>query len=129
MDEFVKLANKYIPKGISFAAISSNDIVNFPQDSPEKMKEFAAYYKFPFPYLFDESQEVARAYDAACTPDFDVFDGSMSCVYRGRFDGSRPGNSVPVDGVDMRRALDVILSGDVPESTQMPSVGCNIKWK
>ncbi len=127
--ELVNLANDYLPKGIGFVAINSNDVENYPEDSPEKMKEFAALHRFPFPYLFDESQEVAKAYDAACTPDFDLFDAEDNCVYRGRLDGSRPGNEVPVNGVDMRQALDKLLAGIPISSEQQPSMGCNIKWK
>ncbi len=128
-DELVRLANDYIPKGVSFVAISSNDVKNYPQDGPDKMKEFAAVNKFPFPYLYDETQDVARAYSAACTPDFSIFDGELNCVYRGQLDDSRPSNGKPVTGKDIREALDAILSGSAVTEDQKPSIGCNIKWK
>jgi peroxiredoxin len=127
--ELVNIGKEYIPKGIGVVAISSNDVANYPVDSPEKMKEMAISLKFPFPYLYDESQEVAKAYDAACTPDFDLFDSEGKCVYRGQLDGSRPGNDIPVSGKDLRAALELVLKGmKVPEN-QFPSIGCNIKWK
>jgi peroxiredoxin len=129
IDPLVELAKEYILKGISFVAISSNDVENYPQDSPEKMKVFASERDFPFPYLYDETQEVAKAYDAACTPDFNVFDGEMKCVYRGQFDSSRPGSSVPVTGEDLRETLDLLLAGQAVPKNQRASVGCNIKWK
>jgi peroxiredoxin len=130
IDELVKLATDYQKKGIGFVAISSNDVENYPQDSPEKMKEFAAENDFPFPYLYDESQEIAKAYDAACTPDFNVFDKDLKCVYRGELDGSRPGNEVPVTGKSMRAALDNLVEGkEIDPENQRPSMGCNIKWK
>lgn len=125
----VSLANDYLPKGISFIAISSNDAGNYPEDSPEKMKAYAERLGYPFPYLYDESQEVARAYDAACTPDFYIFDRTMKCVYRGQLDDSRPGNNKAVTGADIRAALDAILSGKPVDPNQKPSIGCNIKWK
>ncbi len=127
--ELVRLANDYIPKGISFIAISSNDIINYPEDAPEKMKELALQMKFPFPYLFDESQEVARAYHAACTPEFSIFDRQMKCVYRGQLDDSRPNSGIPVTGKDIRSALDAILKGEKVNEKQKQSMGCNIKWK
>lgn len=127
--ELVNIGNDYIPKGIGVVAISSNDVENYPEDSPEKMKELANSMKFPFPYLYDESQETARDYDAACTPDFDLFDAAGKCVYRGQLDGSRPGNTVPVTGKDLRAALDLVLKGEKVPENQFPSVGCNIKWK
>ncbi len=128
-DELVKLANDYLSKGIGFVAISSNDVVNYPQDSPGLMKELAEKMNFPFAYLYDKSQEVAKAYDAACTPDFDLFDAQDICVYRGRLDESRPESNLPVTGADMRRAIEAVLDGsDIPEP-QFPSMGCNIKWK
>jgi len=128
-DELVKLANDYIPKGIAFIAISSNDIVNYPEDAPEKMKKVAGDFGYPFPYLYDETQDVARAYQAACTPDFSIFDGEMKCVYRGQLDDSRPGNGIPVTGKNIREALDALLEGKGISKEQKPSVGCNIKWK
>jgi len=128
-DELVRLANDYSAKGISFIAISSNDVVNYPQDSPEQMREHAKTVGYPFPYLYDESQEVAKAYTAACTPDISVFDSSLRCVYRGQMDGSRPGNDIPVTGADLRHALDALLAGKDVSKEQTPSIGCNIKWK
>lgn len=124
-----KLADDYIHQGVSLIAISSNDVENYPEDSPEKMKDFAQQHKFPFPYLYDETQEVARAYSAECTPDFSIFDASMQCVYRGQLDDSRPGKAIPVTGKDIRIALDSILMGEEVSKRQIPSVGCNIKWK
>ncbi len=125
----VELANDYQPKGVAFAAISSNDVENYPDDSPELMKVTAEEEGYPFPYLYDESQEVARAYDAACTPDLYVFDGERRLVYRGQLDRSRPGSDIPVTGKDLRAALDAVLSGQPVNAEQWPSVGCNIKWK
>jgi len=127
--ELVKLANDYIPEGISFIAISSNDVVNFPEDSPEKMKQEAKSLGYSFPYLFDESQKVARAYDAACTPDFFIYDKDLKLVYRGQLDDSRPSNGIPVTGKDIRNALDLLLAGKSIPAEQKPSIGCNIKWK
>jgi len=127
--ELVRLARDYQPHGISFIAISSNDIVAYPDDAPAKMKEVALQMGYPFPYLFDETQEVARAYQAACTPDFYVFEGTMRCVYRGQLDEARPKNNVPVTGRDVRAALDSILQGKPVSAEQKPSMGCNIKWK
>ncbi|MEO6912169.1 MAG: thioredoxin family protein [Edaphobacter sp.] len=119
---------------IGIAAISSNDIVASPQDAPEEMKAQAQRLDFRFPYLFDETQEVARAYDAACTPDFFLFDAEMKLVYRGQLDDSRPrrgdhGNDIPVTGKDLRRALDDVIAGRCPDTNQRTSLGCNIKWK
>ena len=129
LDEITRLAKDYQAKGFSFIAISSNDVINYPQDSPEKMKELARQYGFTFPYLYDESQDVAKAYDAACTPDFSLFDGSLQCVYRGQLDDSRPKSGIPVTGKDIRSALDAILEGGSLSTLQRPSLGCNIKWK
>lgn len=128
-DGLVEVADEYIPKGVSFVAINSNDVQNYPDDSPERMKEVAEEKGYQFPYLFDETQEVARAYDAACTPDFFVYDRDLRCVYRGQFDDSRPGNGKPVTGKDMRMALDSIVAGEAIKWEQVPSIGCNIKWK
>ncbi|NIT12965.1 MAG: redoxin domain-containing protein [Candidatus Dadabacteria bacterium] len=125
----VELANDYIPKGVSFIAINSNDVANYPDDSPENMKKVAERLGYPFPYLFDESQEIAKAYDAACTPDFYIFDADLKLVYRGQMDDSRPGNGKPVTGADIRKALDQILEGSAISEDQIPSIGCNIKWK
>jgi len=129
IDGIVSMANDYIPRGVSFIAINSNDVENYPEDSPEKMKEFAKEKAFPFPYLFDESQEVAKAYHAACTPDFSIFDRNLACAYRGQMDPARPGNDKPVTGEDIRAALDAILDGKPVPEQQVPSVGCSIKWK
>lgn len=127
--EIVRLAKEYQAKGVSFVGISSNDVENYPQDGPDKMKELAAEVGYTFPYLYDSTQEVARAYDAACTPDFYVFDGDMTLVYRGRLDGSRPKNDLPLTGADLRAALDAVLAGESVNEKQYPSGGCNIKWK
>lgn len=129
IEGIVRLAEDYIPEGIAFIAISSNDVENYPDDSPEKMNAFASKHRFPFPYLYDETQDVAKAYSAACTPDFNIFDGDLKCVYRGQMDNSRPGNNKPVSGKDMREALDALLAGKEVSRDQIPSVGCNIKWK
>ncbi|WP_067150635.1 thioredoxin family protein [Pseudotamlana agarivorans] len=125
----VDIANAYAEKGIAFIAISSNDAANYPQDGPEKMCIHAEKEDYPFPYLYDESQAVAKAYDAACTPDLYVFDKNLSLVYRGQLDDSRPGNGKPVTGADLKLALDCLLSGKENEAIQKPSIGCNIKWK
>jgi len=127
--ELVKLANEYIGKGIGFAAINSNDADNYPEDSPDKMKEAALQLKYPFPYLYDETQEVAKAYNAACTPDFFIYDSNGHLVYRGQLDDSRPGNGIPVTGKDIRHTLDCILNNKPIPVEQRPSIGCNIKWK
>ncbi|MFN8283777.1 MAG: thioredoxin family protein [Chitinophagales bacterium] len=127
--QLVSLANDYTNKGISFIAISSNDIINYPQDGPELMKENAKTENYPFPYLYDETQEVAKAYHAACTPDFSIFDKDLFCVYRGQLDDSRPKNDSVSDGKDIRAALDAILAGNQVNEKQFPSMGCNIKWK
>ncbi|MTI20744.1 thioredoxin family protein [Fulvivirga sp. RKSG066] len=127
--EIVKLAEDYIPEGVKFAAISSNDVENYPEDSPELMKEEAKKWGYAFPYLYDETQAVARAYDAACTPDFYVFDKDLKLVYRGQLDESRPGNEKELNGKDLRNALDDLLKGNPITEDQIPSQGCNIKWK
>jgi peroxiredoxin len=127
--QLVSLANDYMAKGIAFIAISSNDVVNYPQDGPELMKVNAKEEKYPFPYLYDEKQEVAKAYHAACTPDFSIFDKDLLCVYRGQLDDSRPKNDSISDGKDIRAALDNILAGIPVSEKQIPSLGCNIKWK
>lgn len=126
---WVALANEYIPLGVSFVAISCNDVERYPQDGPDKMRELAIEMQYPFPYLYDESQEVAKAYDAACTPDFYVFDENNLLVYRGQMDFSRPGNDKPNDGQDLRGALDAVLKGTPVNPMQRPSAGCGIKWK
>lgn len=127
--QLVQLANDYLPKKISFIAINSNDAEQYPEDSPEKMKIVAKQLQYPFPYLYDETQEVAKAYQAACTPDFYIFDHELKCVYRGQFDDSRPGNQIPVTGESIRTALNQILNGKPVTVEQKPSIGCNIKWK
>ncbi|OJW51059.1 MAG: thioredoxin family protein [Alphaproteobacteria bacterium 41-28] len=127
--ELINVANQYTSKGISFLAINSNDMEQYPEDSPQNMIKFAEELKLPFPYFYDGPQDVARAYDAACTPDFFVFDETLSCVYRGQFDDSRPSNKIPVTGKDLKAALDSILSGKPVSKDQKPSIGCNIKWK
>jgi len=127
--ELVKLANDYIPKGISFVAINSNDVEAYPDDSPERMREVAKQRGYPFPYLYDESQDIGRAYGAACTPDFYIFDKDLKCVYRGQMDDSRPSNDIPVTGKDIRAALDAVLAGKPVNEEQKPGIGCNIKWK
>ena len=128
-DELVRLAKAYQARGIAFIAISSNDVTTHPDDAPSKMKERALQKGYPFPYLYDESQEVARAYQAACTPDFYVFDAELRCVYRGQLDDARPGDATPVTGQDLRSALDAVLAGQSVDANQKPSSGCNIKWK
>lgn len=125
----VQLAKDYEQKGVGFIAISSNDIENYPQDAPPLMKTNAAQEGFPFPYLFDATQEVARNYDAACTPDFFLFDSDLKLVYRGQLDDSRPENGLPVTGSDLRSAIDHMLAGQPVNKSQKPSIGCNIKWK
>ena len=127
--ELVKLANDYKNSGIGFVAISSNDVENYPQDSPELMKKHAEQAGYSFPYLYDETQEVAKAYDATCTPDFFLFDSELKLVYRGQLDNSRPSLEKPVTGKDIRNALDAILAGKEVDQKQIPSMGCNIKWK
>jgi len=128
-DGLVELADDYMPKGVNFIAINSNDAVNYPEDSMERMKEVAEQVGYPFPYLFDESQEVAKAYDATCTPDFFIYDKNLCLVYRGEMDDSRPGNGKPVTGDDIRFALDELIKGNTISPDQVPSIGCNIKWK
>lgn len=128
-EEIIKLANDYIPLGIRVIAISSNSAEDYPEDGPEEMLAEAKKWAYPFPYLYDETQEVARAYDAACTPDFYIFDDDMELVYRGQLDDSRPGNDIPTTGKDIRAALDDLLRDNPISQNQIPSVGCNIKWK
>ncbi len=124
----VELAKTYQEKGIRFIAISSNDIQNYPQDAPHLMKQKAIEEGYSFPYLYDITQEVAKAYDAACTPDFYLFDKSLKLVYRGQLDDSRPGNGQPLDGSDLRKAMEALLNGAEINQVQKPSIGCNIKW-
>jgi peroxiredoxin len=125
----VDLIKRYQAKGIAIVGINSNDVANFPDDQPEKMAEVAKKAGFTFPYLFDQSQEVAKTYHAACTPDFFLFDKERKLVYRGQMDDSRPGSEVPVTGVDLIRAMDSVLAGRDISIDQKPSMGCNIKWK
>lgn len=127
--QLVKLANDYLPKGISFIAISSNDVTRYPADAPDKMKIQALDLKYPFPYLYDETQEIAKAYFAACTPDFSIFDADLRCVYRGQLDDSRPNSGIPVTGKDIRNALDNLIHKLPISEQQYPSLGCSIKWK
>lgn len=128
-EEIVRVAHDYRVVGFSFIAISSNDIEKYPQDGPHEMHLTAQKQKYPFPYLFDETQEVAKAYKAACTPDFYVFDDALKLVYRGQLDNSRPGNGIPVNGRDLREALDNVMNNHPQREDQKPSMGCNIKWK
>ena len=127
--ELVRLARDYQSRGVEVVAISSNDPVAYPDDAPERMRREAADHGYSFPYLFDATQEVAKAYRAACTPDFFVFDGDRRLVYRGQLDDSRPSNDRPVTGKDLRAALDATLAGRPVPAEQRPSIGCNIKWR
>jgi peroxiredoxin len=128
-ESFVELVKEYQAKGVAVVGISANDVEAYPDDRPELMTREAETYGYTFPYLYDESQEVARAYRAACTPDFFLFDGNRRLVYRGQMDSSRPGNGKPITGEDLRAALDAVLAGDEVVVRQKPSMGCNIKWK
>ena len=127
-DELARLANYYQQKEVAIVGISSNDVANYPQDSPEQMVHEAENRGYSFPYLYDESQEVAKAYKAACTPDFFLFDEQQRLVYRGQLDDSRPKSEIPVTGKDLRAALDAVLDGRPVAEEQKPSLGCNIKW-
>jgi thiol-disulfide isomerase/thioredoxin len=124
-----QLARDYLPRGVALVGISSNDVANYPADSPAKMAEEAKAAGYLFPYLYDENQAVAKAYRAACTPDLYLFDGGQRLVYRGQFDDSRPGNGLPVTGKDLRAALEAVLAAKPVSLQQKPSLGCNIKWK
>jgi peroxiredoxin len=126
--ELSEFGNEYQDKGLGVIGISSNDVASHPDDSPEKMAEEAAEAGYRFAYVYDESQEVAKAYKAACTPDFFLFDSDMTLAYRGQFDGSRPGNDIPVTGADLRAACDQVLASEPVPVEQKPSIGCNIKW-
>ena len=128
-EELTRLGRDYAGKGAGIAAISSNDAQTHPDDAPEKLKELAKQLGWGFPFCYDESQETAKAYSAACTPDFFLFDQSRSLVYRGQMDDSRPGNNKPVTGRDLRAAMDAVLAGKPVNPDQRPSIGCNIKWK
>ncbi len=129
LNAIVAVANEYGAKGIQFVAISSNDADTFPADGPDKMRELALNQGFSFPYLFDESQAVAKAFEAACTPEFYIFDNAAACCYRGQFDDSKPDNGIPPTGSAIRAALDAVLAGEPIDVEQKPSIGCNIKWK
>jgi peroxiredoxin len=128
-DGLAKLARDYRPRGVAVVGINSNDVANYPADSPARMKEEATAAGYIFPYLYDETQAVAKAYRAACTPDIYLFDKDQRLAYRGQFDDSRPGNGIPVTGRDIRAALDAVLAGKPVPPNQKPSIGCNIKWK
>ena len=127
-EDLAEFAREYSARGIEMVAINSNDFVNYEGDTPEKMQDEINEFGYTFPYLVDESQEIAKAYRAACTPDFYLFDAEQKLVYRGQLDSSRPGNDIPVTGEDLRRAIDAVLAGEAIPAEQTPSLGCNIKW-
>jgi len=129
LEGLLAFAREFGPRGIAIVAISSNDVGDYPEDAPEEMRHLATLKGFPFPYLYDESQEAAKAYQAVCTPDFFLFDRDRRLVYRGQFDASRPGNRIPVTGTDLRAAAEALLAGRAIPAEQAPSVGCSIKWK
>jgi peroxiredoxin len=129
IEELVRVASEFKSRGVNTVAISSNDIINFPFDSPENMKVFAEKHNFDFPYLYDETQKIAKDYLAVCTPDIYLFDSKEKCFYRGRLDESRPGNGKINDGKDLRKALNALVNGEESPKNQFPSQGCNIKWK
>ena len=129
LDALAAFGREYQERGLAMVGINANDVVNYPDDSPEKMQEEVARRGYTFPYLFDATQEVAKAYQAACTPDFFLFDGAGRLAYRGQFDPSRPSSDLAVTGVDLRAACDAVLAGRPAPPEQIPSVGCNIKWK
>jgi peroxiredoxin len=124
-----QFADETMDRGLAIVGINSNDVANYPADSPEQMVREAEERGYRFPYLYDESQDVAKAYHAACTPDFFLFDGNRRLVYRGQFDDSRPDSGRPITGADLRAAVDAVLAGRQPKDEQLPSIGCNIKWK
>lgn len=128
-EHLVSFIKEYQKKGIGVIGINSNDANSYPEDSLQKMKEYAEMYNYTFPYLYDETQEVAKAYHAACTPDFFLYDKNRSLAYRGQYDASRPGNGIEITGKDLKNAIDSLLRGKKPEGNQIPSIGCNIKWK
>lgn len=128
-DQLAQLGNDYQPQGLGFVAISANNAASHPEDAPEKLKEMAEQVGFTFPLLYDETQAIAKAYKAACTPDFFLFNHDNALVYRGQLDDSRPGNDQPVTGKDLRAAMDLVLGGEAVPVEQKPSIGCNIKWK
>jgi peroxiredoxin len=127
-EELARLGNDYLSRNVSIIAINSNDASTYPGDSPEKMKEETATWGYPFPYVIDSDQSVAKSYHAACTPDFFLFDADKKLVYRGQLDASRPANDIPVTGEDLRAALDAVLTGESVSAEQLPSIGCSIKW-
>lgn len=127
--QIIRIAHDYQSRGVGFIAISSNDAIKYPADGPEQMKQTALELAYPFPYLYDESQEAAKAYDAACTPDFYLFDQDLKLIYRGRLDEAKPKNDIPLTGKDLRSAIDAVLDGNPVTEKQYPSAGCNIKWK
>jgi thiol-disulfide isomerase/thioredoxin len=127
-EELARVGTEYDARGVAIYAINSNDVNTYPADHPLRMKEKAVAWGYTFPYLFDESQEAAKAYRAACTPDFFVFDAEQKLAYRGQLDDSRPSNSLPIDGHDLRAALDAVLASATPAAEQKPSIGCSIKW-
>jgi peroxiredoxin len=129
LNELVKLIQEYQKKGVAVVAINSNDVAAYPEDSPELMAELSSKAHFTFPYLYDQTQDVAKAYDAACTPDFFLFDKERKLVYRGQMDDSRPDSDIPVTGIDLIKAMDAVLAGRDLSANQKPSMGCNIKWK
>lgn len=129
MKELAAIANHFKRQGFAVVAISSNDVINYPQDAPEMMHQFARDYNFEFAYLYDETQSVAKAYGAECTPDFFVYDRAHKLRYRGQMDAARPGNGIPVTGDHLRNAMQAVLDGEKVSKTQIPSIGCNIKWK
>ncbi len=128
-DHLAQLAQEYLARGVAIVGINSNDVANYPADSPEQMVTEAEQRGYAFPYLYDETQEVAHAYRAACTPDFFLFDANKQLVYRGQMDSSRPDSGIPITGEDLRAALDAVLAGEKPAEDQRVSIGCNIKWK
>jgi len=128
-EEFASFAAEYQARGLAIVAISANDVATHPGDSPDKMRDMAEQSGYVFPYLYDESQQIARACDAACTPDFFLYNADRRLVYRGRFDASTPGNDVPVSGEELRDAVDALLAGQPIAREQNPSIGCNIKWR
>ncbi len=127
-DALAQFAAEYMQRGLAVVGINSNDVANYPADSPEQMVREAEERGYSFPYLYDETQEVAKAYHAACTPDFFLFDGDRKLVYRGQFDSSRPDSGIPITGADLRAAVEAVLAGKQPSEKQTPSIGCNIKW-
>ena len=129
LSDLVRLAKEYQAKGVAVVGINSNDVANYPEDSPEMMSKLVEEAGFTFPYLYDETQEVAKVYQAACTPDFFLFDKEKRLVYRGQMDDSRPGNNIPITGLDLIKAMNAVLAGREVSTEQKPSIGCNIKWK